>query len=283
MKRLLVVLFGVLGVSVGSAQADWIKHEDHGAKGRSAGVARIFFNQVKHSDLDDFVKACKTQCVDNSDTCGGFILEYAPGDKSKPKYCTFKKEDFTLVEKPTKDFYQVVTHEEILALLEPLLANLDSENDTEWLTDTLIGAGFTISVDTPSGTSVDTPPATGSSPSTTGEMTAGQDAVACNDGDPYTQACADAGKSVCWKRGVGFPANTSPWVVGHPAQYDSELRECRVGCAVNDTCYQDRWWHTIRMSEIAPYCASTCGWKCWNQSWAYPRMFRFPHFSRCSN
>ena len=83
MNKLLVVLLGVLAVSVGSAQADWIKHEGHGATGRGAsGVTRINFNQVKHRDLDGFVTACKTSCDENSDTCGGFILNYANTDKT---------------------------------------------------------------------------------------------------------------------------------------------------------------------------------------------------------
>jgi hypothetical protein len=134
MNKRLVVLLGVLAVSVGSAQADWIKHEGHGATAKGAsGVTRINFNQVKHSDLDGFVTACKTSCDENSDTCGGFILNYANTDKTRPAVCLFKGEDFSLVEKPTKDFYQVVTHDEVLALLEQLVPNLNVEEMQERL------------------------------------------------------------------------------------------------------------------------------------------------------
>ena len=130
MNKRLVVLLGVLAVSVGSAQADWIKHEGHGATGRGAsGVTRIHFNQVKHSDLDGFVTACKASCDENSDTCGGFILNYANTDKTRPAYCVFKGGDFTLAKSPTKDFYQVVTHDEVLALLEQLVPNLKTKED----------------------------------------------------------------------------------------------------------------------------------------------------------
>jgi uncharacterized protein YjbI with pentapeptide repeats len=112
MNKRLVVLLGVLAVSVGSAQADWIKHEGHGATAKGAsGVTRINFNQVKHGDLDGFVTACKASCDENSDTCGGFNLNYNNTDKTRPTYCVFKGEDYTLVEKPTKDFYQVVSHD----------------------------------------------------------------------------------------------------------------------------------------------------------------------------
>jgi len=116
-----------LAVSVGSAQADWIKHEGHAAKGQGVNVAKVYFNQVKHSDLDGFVTACKTKCDENSDTCGGFILNYANTDKTRPAICVFKGEDFSLVDMPTKDFYQVVTHDEVLALLEQLVTNLNTE------------------------------------------------------------------------------------------------------------------------------------------------------------
>ena len=142
MNKRLVVLLGVLAVSVGSAQADWIKHEGHGAIVRSANVTSIHFNQVKHSDLDGFVTACKTKCDENSDTCGGFILNYANTDKTRPAICVFKGEDFTLVDMPTKDFYQVVTHDEVLALLEQLVPNLNTQEDAKWLTEALTGAGY---------------------------------------------------------------------------------------------------------------------------------------------
>jgi hypothetical protein len=142
MKKLLVVLLGVLAVSVGSAQADWIKHDNHAATGQGANVAKVYFNQVKHGDLDGFVTACKTKCDDNSDTCGGFTLNYATSDKSKPAHCTFKKGGATLVERPTKDFYQVVAHDEVLARLNDLLPNIDTEEGAEWLTEVLKAGGF---------------------------------------------------------------------------------------------------------------------------------------------
>ena len=81
MKKLLVVLLGVLAVSVGSAQADWIKHDNHAATGQGANVPKVYFNQVKHGDLNGFVMACKTKCDDHSDNCGGFTLNYATSDK----------------------------------------------------------------------------------------------------------------------------------------------------------------------------------------------------------
>ncbi len=125
-------------MSVGSAQADWIKHEGQEATGRGASsVTRINFNQVKHSDLDGFVTACKTSCDENSDTCGGFILNYANTDKTRPAVCVFSKEDSTLAKSPTKDFYQVVSHDEVLALLEQLVPNLNTQEDAKWLTEAL--------------------------------------------------------------------------------------------------------------------------------------------------
>jgi len=121
MKKILVVLFGVLAVGAGSAQAEWIKHEDRGATGKDAGFPRSYFNQAEHSDLDGFVRACKTKCENNSDTCGGFIVDYATSDKSRPAYCTYKDYDNCHAEgftywKTTNDFYQVVTQEYSAAL-----------------------------------------------------------------------------------------------------------------------------------------------------------------------
>ena len=148
MKNLLIALLGVLAVSAGSAQADWIKHDNHGAKGQGANVAKVYFNQVKHGDLDGFVTACKTKCDDNSDTCGGFTLNYATSDKSKPAHCTFKKGGATLVERPTKDFYQVVAHDEVLARLNDLLPNIETKEDAEWLTEVLEAGGFYFCLET---------------------------------------------------------------------------------------------------------------------------------------
>ncbi len=144
MNKLSVVLLAVLAVSVGSAQADWIKHEGHGttAKGAISSITSIHFNQVKHSDLDGFVTACKTRCDENSDTCGGFILNYANTDKTRPAVCVFSKKDSTLAKSPTKDFYQVVSHDEVLALLEQLVPNLNTQEDAKWLTEVLTEAGY---------------------------------------------------------------------------------------------------------------------------------------------
>ena len=49
MKKLLIALLGVLAVSAGSAQADWIKHDNHGAKGQGANVAKVYFKQDRKS------------------------------------------------------------------------------------------------------------------------------------------------------------------------------------------------------------------------------------------
>jgi hypothetical protein len=147
MKKLLVVLLGVLAVSVGSAQADWIKHEGHGAKGPGYNIPKVYFNQVKHGGLDGFVTACKAKCDEYNDTCGGFTLKYATSDRSRLSFCDFPKEGATLVENLGHDFYRVVTHDEVLARLKELLPNLYTAEDAEWLTEEIKSGTLTIGYD----------------------------------------------------------------------------------------------------------------------------------------
>lgn len=129
MKKLLIVLFGVLAFSVGSAQADWIKHEGHGVEGPGYNIPKVYFNQVKHGDLDGLVAHCKGECEFGPDKgiCGGFVVTYTNTNRTTPGFCNFAKEDATPDPQATADFYQAVTHDEVLGLLEQLISNLNPD------------------------------------------------------------------------------------------------------------------------------------------------------------
>jgi len=70
----------------------------------------------------------------------------------------------------------------------------------------------------------------------------GEDAK-CDAGDPYTQECYAQGLSPCWDMTAhpSYPTQSNPWVVGEAVLQNDELKECRQVCAINDTCWQDKW------------------------------------------
>ena len=70
----------------------------------------------------------------------------------------------------------------------------------------------------------------------------GEDAK-CDAGDPYTQECHAQGLSACWDMTAhpSYPAQSNPWVVGEAVLQNDKMKECRQVCAINDTCWQDKW------------------------------------------
>ena len=65
----------------------------------------------------------------------------------------------------------------------------------------------------------------------------------CDTGDPYTQECHAQSLSPCWDMTVhpSYPAQSNPWVVGEDVLQNDKMKECRQVCAINDTCWQDKW------------------------------------------
>ena len=65
----------------------------------------------------------------------------------------------------------------------------------------------------------------------------------CDTGDPYTQECHAQSLSPCWDMTVhpSYPAQSNPWVVGEAVLQNDKMKECRQVCAINDTCWQDKW------------------------------------------
>ena len=65
----------------------------------------------------------------------------------------------------------------------------------------------------------------------------------CDTGDPYSQECHARGLSPCWNMSAhpSYPAQSNPWVVGDAVLAHDKLKECRQVCAINDTCWQDKW------------------------------------------
>ena len=65
----------------------------------------------------------------------------------------------------------------------------------------------------------------------------------CNAGDPYAQECHAQGLSACWDMTAppSYPAQSNPWVVGEAVLQNYKMKECRQVCAINDTCWQEKW------------------------------------------
>ena len=65
----------------------------------------------------------------------------------------------------------------------------------------------------------------------------------CNAGDPYAQECHAQGLSACWDMTAhpSYPAQSNPWVVGEAVLQNDKMKECRQVCAINDTCWQEKW------------------------------------------
>ena len=70
----------------------------------------------------------------------------------------------------------------------------------------------------------------------------GEDAK-CDAGDPYTQECYAQGLSACWDMTAhpSYPAQSNPWVVGEAVLQNDKMKDCRQVCAINDTCWQEKW------------------------------------------
>ena len=65
----------------------------------------------------------------------------------------------------------------------------------------------------------------------------------CDAGDPYTQECHAQGLSPCWDMNThpSYPAQSNPWVVGEAVLQNDKMKDCRQVCAINDTCWQEKW------------------------------------------
>ena len=73
--------------------------------------------------------------------------------------------------------------------------------------------------------------------------------ITCNDGDPYSnendELCQRLGQNACWTRGIDYPADSNPWVVGSPNYIEGAAcyRKCAApGFQFESTCFGSVWF-----------------------------------------
>ena len=73
--------------------------------------------------------------------------------------------------------------------------------------------------------------------------------ITCNDGDPYSnendELCQRLGQNACWTRGIDYPADSNPWVVGSPNYIEGAAcyRKCAApGFQFESTCFEFVWF-----------------------------------------
>ena len=114
MRNISLFLFVVvIGISSVAEAQEWEVHEDHAVRGSNTGQERLLFNDTSAGGLEEFVDLCREACASgesdgDNGPCGGFVVNYADRDKTKPRFCAFKLVDSVPYGRQGKDTHLLV-------------------------------------------------------------------------------------------------------------------------------------------------------------------------------